>query len=121
MESKGRIVDFRSNNSNSILFKFEEKITGQTGNDDTKDVETMVPLKYLHIWKTLEMLLIAYESNFGLTWCASCFLVVGTVADQLQTFIVTDAKHYAPVVTLSIQNNVKLLEQLTFDYKGRIN
>ena len=117
MENEGRIVDFCSNNSNSISFKFKEKITGQTGNDDTKKVETMVPLKYLHIWKTLEMLLITYESDFILTWCASCFLVVGTVANQLQTFIINDANHYVPVVTLSTLNNVKLLEQLKSDYK----
>ena len=28
-------------------FKFKAKVTGQTGNDGTKDVEIMVPLKYL--------------------------------------------------------------------------
>ena len=28
-------------------FKFKAKITGQTGDDGTKDVEIMVPLKYL--------------------------------------------------------------------------
>ena len=39
------IVDFPAKH-NSILFKFKEKITGQTGNVSTKDVDIMAPLKY---------------------------------------------------------------------------
>ena len=35
----------RTNLTNS--FNFKAKITGQTGDDGTKDVEIMVPLKYL--------------------------------------------------------------------------
>ena len=42
------IIDFPADNNNSISFKFKEKITGQAENNDTKDVEIMVPLKYLH-------------------------------------------------------------------------
>ena len=38
---------YRDDNKNSILFKFKEKITGETGNNDTKDVDIRVPLKYL--------------------------------------------------------------------------
>ena len=42
-----------------------KKITGQTGNDGTKDVEIMVPLKYLsNFW----MALINCEINFILTF-----------------------------------------------------
>ena len=41
-----------NNNSNSISFKFKEKLTGQTGNNGTKDVEKMVPLKYVsNFWE----------------------------------------------------------------------
>ena len=60
-----RIIDFPANNNNScILFKFKEKITGQTDNSGTKDVEIMVPLKYLsNFWRTLEMPLINCEIN----------------------------------------------------------
>ena len=44
---------------NSALFKFKEKITGQTGNNETKHVEIMVPLTYLlKFCRTLEMSLI---------------------------------------------------------------
>ena len=45
-------------------FNFKVKFTGQTGNNGTKDVEIMVPLKYLsNFWRTLEMLLINCEVN----------------------------------------------------------
>ena len=45
--SENNIIDFRANNNNSILFKFKQEITTQTGNGGTKNVEIMVPLKYL--------------------------------------------------------------------------
>ena len=49
-------------------FKFKTKITGETGNNGTKDVEIMVPLKYLsNFWRTLEMFLINREVNLILT------------------------------------------------------
>ena len=51
-------------------FKSKIKITGKTpapGNE--KDVEIMVPLKYLsNFWRTLEMQLINCEVNLILTW-----------------------------------------------------
>ena len=53
--ANGNIIDFPddNDNNNSASFKYEEKITGQTGNDETKDVEIIVPLKYLsNFWRT---------------------------------------------------------------------
>ena len=41
------INDFPDDNNNSNLFKFKQKITGKTTNNETKYVEIMVPLKYL--------------------------------------------------------------------------
>ena len=54
------IVEF--NGANTIdSFNFKAKITGQTGDNGTKEVEIMVLLKYLsHFWRTLEMPLINY-------------------------------------------------------------
>ena len=47
--------------------KKTKKKTGQTGNGSTKDVETMVPLKYLsNFWRTLEMSLINCEISLQL-------------------------------------------------------
>ena len=52
------IVTFDANN-HTDSFNFKVKITGQTGDNGTKDVEIMVPLKYLsNFWRTLEMPLI---------------------------------------------------------------
>ena len=43
-------------------FNFKAKITGQPGDKGTKEVEIMVPLKYLsNFWRTLEMPLINCE------------------------------------------------------------
>ena len=39
------IINFPANNNNNILFKFKQKITGQTENGGTKNVEIMVALK----------------------------------------------------------------------------
>ena len=43
------------------------------------------------------------------------------VADQGTTFLIFDTKLYAAVVTLSIQDNAKLLEQLKSCFKRTIN
>ena len=54
--------------SNSVSFKFKQKITGKTADGGTNDVEIMVLLKYLtNFCRTLEMLLINCEINLILT------------------------------------------------------
>ena len=40
----GDIVDFNAANATINSFKIKEKITGQTGNKDTKNAGIMVPL-----------------------------------------------------------------------------
>ena len=44
--ANGEIIIFSEDNTTDS-FKFKAKITGETGNGGTKDVEIMVPLKYL--------------------------------------------------------------------------
>ena len=86
-----------------------EKITGQTGNDVTKDVQIMVPFKYLsNFWRTLEIRLINCEINIFLTWSEECIIVTGTADHQEPNFAITDSKLYVAVVTLSAQDSVKL-------------
>ena len=48
--------DPNDNTADSHLFKYKVKITGKTPvNGNTKDVEIIVPLKYLsNFWRTLE-------------------------------------------------------------------
>ena len=54
LNDDGNTIDFPNDSNNSISFKFKQKITGQTVSNETKDVETMIPLKYLsNFWKTV--------------------------------------------------------------------
>ena len=57
------------------------------------------------------MLLINFEINLILTWSQDCRISSATVETK---FKITDTKLYVPVVTLSIQDNAKLLQQLDF-------
>ena len=61
--------DPNNNIADSESFKFKVKITGKIPNDgNTKDVEIIVPLKYLNnFWRTLEKPLINSEVNLILT------------------------------------------------------
>ena len=95
---------------------------GQTGDDGTKNVEIMVPLKYLsNFLRILEMSLINCEINLILTWSTNCVIVSTNVANRNATFEITETKLYVPVVTLSTQDNSKLLLQLKSGFKGVIN
>ena len=115
------IVVFARNNLTDS-FNFKVKFTGQTGNNGTKDVEIMVPLKYLsNSWRTLEMLLINCEVNLILTWSSTCVLVATNAVNQNATFAITNTKLYVPVVTLSTQENTKFLQQLKSGFKRVIN
>ena len=115
------IVIFAEDNTTDS-FKFKAKITDQTGNDGTKDVEIMVPLKYLsNFWRTLEMPLINCEVNLILTWSSNCVLIATAIQNQTATFEITDTKIYVPVVTLSTQENTKFFQQLKSGFKRVIN
>ena len=121
VDNNNAIIDF-SNNNLTDSFNFKVKMTGQTGNDGTKNVEIMIPIKYLRIfWRILEMPLIDCEVNVILTWFEKCVIVSTDVADQNTTFAITDTTLYVPVVTLSTQDNAKLLQQLKSGFKRVIN
>ena len=82
----------------------------------------MIPLKYLsNFWKTFEMPLINCEINFQLKRSEKCILVAGTAVNQVSKFTITDTILYVPFVTLSTQDNVKLLKQLESGFKRTIN
>ena len=73
VDNNNAIVNFNNNNLTDS-FNFKVKMTGQTGDNGTKNAEIMVPLKYLsNFWRTLEMPLINCEINLMLTWSASCY------------------------------------------------
>ena len=64
------------------------------------------------------MPLINCEVNLILTWSSTCVITTSTGAG---TFEITDTKLYLPVVTLSTQDNSKLLQQLKFGFKRVIS
>ena len=70
----------------------------------------MLPLKYLsNFWRTLESPLINCEIDLILTWSENSVIIYTDVKDQVPTFTKTEANLYVPVITLSIQDNAKLL------------
>ena len=119
--NNNEITEFTRGNTTDS-FNFKAKITGQTGDDVIKNVEIMVPLKYLSIfWRTLEMPLINCEVNLILTWSSTCLLIATNIPNQNATFAITDTKLYVPVVTISTQENTKFLQQLKSGFKRVIN
>ena len=58
------------------------------------------------------------EVNLILTWLSTCVI---TNSNGVGTFEITDTKLYVPVVTLSTQENTKLLQQLKSGFKRVIN
>ena len=122
LDNNDAITDFNVANVVTNSFKIKEKITGQKGDNGTKNIEIKVPLKYLSdFWRTLEMPLINCEINLDLNWSAMCVIVATAVANQGATFSITDTELYVPAVTLSTQDNTKLLEQLKSRFKRTIN
>ena len=68
VDNNNAIVKFAENNLTDS-FNFKVKMTSQTGDDGTKNVKIMVPLKYLrNFWRTLQMPLINCEINLILTF-----------------------------------------------------
>ena len=128
VDNNGNIVDFNGANTTDS-FNFKTKITDQTADNNNSgniagrvDVEKMVPLKYLsNFWRTLEMHLINCEVELILEWSANCVIIYTNVNNQVPTFTITEINLYVPVVTLSTQDNAKLLPQLQSNFKRTIS
>ena len=120
--------------SNSESFKYKTSIIGKTpeDNDLLTNAKLVIPLKYLsNFWKSLNIPLINCEVELILTWSKNCVLADMTrrnaqgnnpaiVPPAEITFEITDTKLYVPVVTLSKENDTKLLEQLKSGFKRTI-
>ena len=63
------------------------------------------------------MPLINFEVELILTWSANCVVISTNVANQNPTFTITETDLYVPKVTLSTQDNAKLLPQLRWGFK----
>ena len=118
VNNNGAIVNFNRDNDTDS-FNFKAKITDQTNDDgEVNDVEIMIPLKHLsNFWRTLEMPLINCEIELILTWSRNCVIIYTDVNNQVPTFTITETNLYVPVVTLSTQDNSKLLPQLKNGFK----
>ena len=109
-----------NNTEDSQSFKSKVKIMGKTPNDgNSKNVQTIVPLKYLsNFWRILEMLLINCETNLILSSSIYCVVTNSSGAEICE---ITETKLYVAVVTLSTQDNSKLLQQLKSGFKRTIS
>ena len=52
------------------------------------------------------------EIELILIWSGNCVIIYTDVNDQVPTFTIRETNLYVPVVTLSTQDNAKLLPQL---------
>ena len=125
---------------NSETFKYKNKIIGNiynvtAGNDQlgTKKIELAIPLKYLgNFWRALKIPLISCEVTLELKWNKNCVI---TSLEERQvaagplvvngnttgaTLEITYCKLYVPVVTLSKDDEIKLLTNLKSGFKREI-
>ena len=112
--------------SNSESFKYRTSITGNIYNLGVDDAgyEVAITLKHLsNFCKALNIPLINYETELIFTWSKKCVLADMTAANNSLTgleFQITSTKLYVPVVTLSRENDKKLLEQLISGFKRTV-
>ena len=82
LNNNNAIIDFTNDNLTDS-FNFKVKMTCQTRDNGTTNVEIMVPLKCLsNFWRILEMRLINCEVNLMLTWSANWIIFSTDVANQ---------------------------------------
>ena len=70
------------------------------------------------MWRNLQILSINCEVVLILTWSSADVITNSTGVGR---FTITDTKTFIPVVTLSTQDNTKLLQQLKSGFKRTIN
>ena len=99
--------------------------------EGTKTIELAIPLKYLgNFWRALNVPLISCEISLELKWNENCVI---TSLEQRQvgarrrnnaptgaSLAINDCKLYVPVVTLSKDDEIKLLTNLKSGFKREI-
>ena len=126
-----------------LIHKYKNKITGNTyyvdagvdGYDVNKngkqEIEFAIPLKYLgNFWRALNIPLISCEVSLELKWNKNCVItsleetqvdagppVVRDNSPIGATLAINDCKLYIPVVTLSKEDEFKLLTNLKSGFK----
>ena len=116
---------------NSNTFKYKNNIINNTNNAGTKDIELALPLKYLgNFWRSLNIPLISCEVSLELKWDKNCVITSKEQRDigggnrdnapTSATLAITKCKLYVPVVTLSTDDEIKLLTNLKSGFKKEI-
>ena len=97
---------------------YKASIVDNTENNGIKNgVKIAVPLKYLsNFWRSAEMPLINCKIELSLNWIQKCLLTTANTA----IFKITDPKLLVPIVTLSAEDNVKLLKLLSEGFKRTV-
>ena len=134
------------NTVNSNTFRYKNEITGNTYNvaagaegyivnkNGTQNIELAIPLKYLgNCWRALNMSLISYEVSLELKWNKNCVIIslerrqvdagppiVRDNAPTGATLAINDCKLYIPGVTLSKDDEIKLLTNLKYGFTREI-
>ena len=116
-------------NSKSFDYKASFMENGVTHDNLTKnDVKVVAPLKHLiNFWRHLDIPLINCEVELILTWFENCVSIDKSIREadydanpnvyeidnpEDATFKITDVKLFVPVVTLSKEDDIKLLEHI---------
>ena len=100
-------------------------------NSGKKNVELAISLKYLgNFWRALGIPLISCEVSLELKWNKTCVITTqqigvnldggNTVAPTNATLAINDCKLYIPVVTLSKDDEIKLLNNLKSGFTREI-
>ena len=100
-------------------------------NSGKKNVELVIPLKYLsNFWRALNMPLISCEVSLELKWDKNCIITSQQIGINLDggntaaltgaTLAINDCKLYIPVVTLSKDDEIKLLTSLKSGFTREI-
>ena len=119
---------------NSNRFNYKNKIINNTNNAGTKDIELAIPLKYLgNFWRSLNIPLISCEVSLELKWDKNCVItsleqrvIAGAdppARDNEPTgasLEITKCILYVPAVTLSKDDEIKLLTNLKSGFKREI-
>ena len=139
---RNEINNVDGNASDGKSFKYKTKIIGKTeagparttqpdpdrdGNQPSRpyqqsvpplNTEATIPLKYLsNFWRSLDLALINCKLELDLKWSRNCVLIedYGPIIGII--FIITITKLYVPLVTSSINDNVKFLENIKQGFK----
>ena len=88
----------------------------------TLNAEVTTPIKYLiNFWRFLDLPLINCEIKLDLSCTKDCVLIEHHNNITGVIFQINNAKRYVPVVTLSINNNMKVSEKIKQGFKRTIS